>query len=578
MTTRNIWRWLYCVLSLVFLGGRAQATDDFFWGLCGHPNLSSYASWDAPSRQKQLTNLQDLDCNVYRVSFDYKPPYPGLMADIVPGMQAQGIQVLPILPLDLKAVAGANTYSTIYTSNYNRALSWANYAITNSYQLPYWELGNELENMGLVTTQGDGSSETQFPDATPGGFEGIRASLNGAYNGLKDAYAIARTAGTTTITPKMLYGAAWRHWGLLKKIQIANGATPVPWDVLSWHWYTPSFGGFTAVITTSGSSSYGRTPVQCLSDFRKQNAPGEPMDIWITEVGRSLHIAGYGPVGGSCTSYVNPATSQDWALQATELAATIDDLKTVPSVKAIIVYEMYDEPQVFTGNDAPPEAYFGLVTSLNGTRKNAFFTYQSKIVSYGFAPNPQLISFRWGPGTQTGPAALGTANDLWGSSTVSSNATPLALLNTQGTITGASIVWQNGTGGQPGTFPTGQISQFWSPYDAATATLMTSYLQAYHYTNGSGAILLTFSGLHPSASYKLVLYGGGLNPGATNFNITGAAVTPAYTSGATRRLSDGPGVAYVTKTVTSSATGTLIVKTANSGSYVRLNGFQLNTP
>ena len=202
--------------------------------------------------------------------------------------------------------------------------------------------------------------------------------------------------------------------------------------------------------------------------------------------------------------------------------------------------------------------------------------FRASVTEPNGPPAGDLTNFRWGPGAQTGAAALGVAGDTWPSSTLSQNpTTPLPLVNTLGVPTGVSLTWQNGTGGQPGSLTTGQTSQYWSPYDAATSTLMTSYLKAYHYTNNTGAILLTLNGLTPSADYDVILYAAGLNPGATYFNITGTGVSPVSASGATRRISDGEGVAFAAETVTTSATGTLTIRTANSGSWIYVNGFQL---
>jgi hypothetical protein len=384
---------LYCLALIAFCCGLANLAlaAPSMWGLCGHPTLSDYQGWNVAFRDRQIAYLQELGCNIYRCSFEYSGgPYPKLIDNIVPAAQAAGITVLPMFPLSLTGSNLATAYSNVYTENYNRAVSWANHAITNGYQLPYWELGNELENTGMVSVQGDGSSPSQYTDFATNGFERIRAALNGAHDGLRDAYADARAAGTTTITPQMLFGATWRHWGLLKKIQSANGSTPVPWDVISWHWYTPKFQKFTAIISDASSSSNGRTPVACLNEFKKKSDPSQPMDIWITEMGRSQHTS-KGAVGGSCTAVTDHANSQNWALQAQELELEIDDLVSVSSVKAIIVYEMFDELLNHASSGEAAKAakgYFGLITGLDGTRKIAFYGYKTKISQYRSTPSP----------------------------------------------------------------------------------------------------------------------------------------------------------------------------------------------
>jgi len=101
-------------------------------------------------------------------------------------------------------------------------MSWANYAINNDYQLPYWEFGMNSKMRAWFPCRGMVHRRPQYTDSATNGFERIRGALNGAHDGLRDAYADARAAGTTTITPQMLFGATWRHWGLLKKIQSAS--------------------------------------------------------------------------------------------------------------------------------------------------------------------------------------------------------------------------------------------------------------------------------------------------------------------------------------------------------------------
>lgn len=546
------------------------------WGVCGHPTFPDYQNWNAAPRAEQIGYLQELGCSVYRCSFDYSGgPYPALMDNIVPAAQTAGITVLPILPLKMSGSGGETDYATVYNANYSNATTWANYAVSHGYELPYWELGNELENNGMLTVSGDGASASQYADSAVNGFERIRGALNGAYDGLRSAYAAARTAGTTQVKPRILYGATWRHWGLLSKIQIANGAAGVPWDIISWHWYTPSFGDFTATITSTSSASYGRSPVECLNDFKSKSSPSEPMDIWITEMGRSQNISGQGFVGGSATSVTNPTANQNWALQSSELQSEIDDLVVAPGVKAVIVYELFDEPGTFApyGTSAlAAEGYFGLVTGLGGTKKNAFYGFQAKVAEYRDAviSTAPLIGFNWGDTAQTGAGVLGAAGDQWGLSGAASRTSPLALSDTTGAATGITLTWSASSIVNQAT------NQYWSPYDAGTAALMTSYLTSYQYTSaGSGAVTFTLAGLTPNRSYTLILHAGGLYTGSTPFSATGSSIVNATVSGNTRRISDGEGVAYVTLNVTSSAAGTIDVRTTKNGGTVYLNGFQL---
>ena len=48
-------------------------------------------------------------------------------------------------------------------------------------------------------------------------------------------------------------------------------------------------------------------------------------------------------LNGSVASNAAPQTNQDWTAQATAIQTCIDSFKTVPTVKAIFVYELFDE-------------------------------------------------------------------------------------------------------------------------------------------------------------------------------------------------------------------------------------------
>ena len=346
------------------------------WGVCGHPAWSDYASWVPANVTTQMNYINQLGCTYYRVSFE-GAEYPSFLDTLVPKAQTAGITLLPDLPMKLVA---ADSAQTNYSNNYTIGYTWATYAISKGYAMPYWEIGNEVENWDLVNVVYDGASPNDFPDKTPGGFVAIASGFDGAYQGIKDAYAAGRLSGKTTITPNVLLGMCFRHWGLLSKIQAYNKGS-LPCDVISWHWYGPNYGAFNAPIKDANSVANGRSPAQCLGDFKSRTNPSQPMDVWITETNRSQPIAGGGVLNGSVAANATPKTSQDWAAEASAIQANIDSIKGVPTVKAIFVYELLDEPiaDQTSVSMLASEGYFGLVTGLNGTLKNAFYTYQAEI-------------------------------------------------------------------------------------------------------------------------------------------------------------------------------------------------------
>ena len=238
------------------------------------------------------------------------------------------------------------------------------------------ELANEIENWNLVKVVYDGTAPDEFPDKTPGGFAAIVASLNGAYHGIKDTYAAARSRGDTDITPRILYGCCYHHWGLLTKIEQANGGLPC--DIISWHWYEPNCGMFVAPIHDAKSSCNGRSPAECLAEFKSHEDPAKPMDVWITELNRSVKTpAGY--LNGSVSD--SGPQGQDWPAEAQEIGVAIEDVKHAPNVKAIFVYELFDETLADRSDPKRlrSEGSFGLMTGLTGKHKDAFYTYQNEI-------------------------------------------------------------------------------------------------------------------------------------------------------------------------------------------------------
>jgi hypothetical protein len=354
----------------------SSTTPKMVWGICGHPDWSDYASWVPANVDTQVSDIKQLGASYYRVSFE-GAYYPAFLDKLVPKAQAAGVTLLPDIHLIFTPSASAQSN---YSANYTTGYTWAAYAIAHGYKLPYWELSNEVENSGLLNVIGDGSSPANFTDAVNGGFVAIASGLDGAYDGVKDAYAAGRTAGTTTITPQVMIGMCYRHWGLLAKIQAYNDGV-LPCDLISWHWYGPTYGDFNTPVNAPGSFDNGRTPAACLADFKSKTDPTKPMDVWMTETNRSLQIATGVFLNGSTASNSAPSTSQDWASEATAIQNNIESFKKASNVKAVFVYELYDETKADNASVSllANQGYFGIITGLNGTKKNAFYTYQAEI-------------------------------------------------------------------------------------------------------------------------------------------------------------------------------------------------------
>lgn len=335
-----------------------NSPSGLLWGVNGHPTETAYSNYIATNVVTQIGYLQTLGCKYYICSFE-GANYPSIIDQTVPQMQTAGITVIPEPPITFDTTL---TTQKIYQNNYNSTYSWATYAISKGYNLPYWQISNEIENWGLVGVVYDGAN-SNWTETKPGAFSAIVAGLNGAYNGIHQAFKDGRAHQLTTIEPQVLFGATYRHWGLLSQIKGLNGTLPC--DIIYWHWYGPNYGLFSKPINDTKSFSNGRSAAQCLADFHRP--------IWITEVGRSANVNGKLYNGSISSTIISPVT-QDYASQANQLKVDIDDIRSVPSVRAVFCYELLDEPGAGVS-----QGYFGLVTGLNGTKKTAFQTYQTEI-------------------------------------------------------------------------------------------------------------------------------------------------------------------------------------------------------
>ncbi len=126
------------------------------------------------------------------------------------------------------------------------------------------------------------------------------------------------------------------------------------------------------------SANFLRSPAESLAQFKRNDDPSRPMDIWITEMNRSYKPTATSYLNGS---YSDNTTHRDWAAEAESIQATIVDLRKAENVKAIFVYELLDEPTAHgkTSGAQSAEGYIGLMTGLNGERKDAFRAYQKSI-------------------------------------------------------------------------------------------------------------------------------------------------------------------------------------------------------
>jgi hypothetical protein len=182
-------------------------------------------------------------------------------------------------------------------------------------------------------------------------------------------------------------------------------------------------------------------------------------------------------------------------------------------------------------------------------------------------PNTLNIDVDFGSGaTQSGSAVMGTPGDVWN-----------AVSATTGTIKNTANATLSGVGltlTSSGVF----TDTSGSAMDAATSPLM----QDYAYGNGS-TVTVSLSGLatYTNSPFTLVVYSAGDNSGqGGSFALAGAkggnTAGTLNTSGTSRQISAGPGVAYnIFNGTLINGTLTFTCTAVNGQQFTEVNGFQL---
>jgi hypothetical protein len=214
----------------------------------------------------------------------------------------------------------------------------------------------------------------------------------------------------------------------------------------------------------------------------------------------------------------------------------------------------------------------GVSTSLSGSSYQVIITNLNGSVTSTPAlltvlPTTQLIDvdIGTGSGTQTGAAILGQSGDAWN---VVSQGTISSVFNAGNITLGGVTIGDSADGSYATPSPA---------VDAATAALMSDF--NYNVPgNGPVPVTITGLGLYTNSVFTLVVYAG-MDPGqlCTENITTGASggntASTLATTSATRKLSDGIGVAY--NIFAGTLTNGTLTFTVSGASYHGFNGFQL---
>jgi hypothetical protein len=311
------------------------------WGVNGHPFSQSGYFDVSLAEQIELVGASGAAWYRFDLSAGNFQASTARLDELVKVAGEGGIRLLPVLI----ASPGARDVGATPEQLRASAAAFA-HAVVSRYKgrITHWELSNELDDYALIrkgdtTTTGkrwdwgdpDGSRPEDFEEAR---YQRAKAEILGLGDGVRAADASAKTIVDT---------AGWLHYGFIERLSAEDH---VPFDILSWHWYS-EMGDMTRVQGRLDLVAY-------LKRF------GKP--LWLTEVGRR---------GGS-------AGGKDKEL-ANYMARDLARLSANPDIGALFIYELLDEP--YFGETG--ESHYGLVTLGQGAsghwtvtgRKEAFGSF-----------------------------------------------------------------------------------------------------------------------------------------------------------------------------------------------------------
>jgi hypothetical protein len=214
-----------------------------------------------------------------------------------------------------------------------------NFAARYRGRFSHVEVGNELDISALSFTVDssvspprllypDGSALDHYVDSL---LSRTTAFLRGMTEGIHQG-----APGT-----RVIIDAGFRHYAFLEALHRDS----VPFDVYGYHWYS-NMGDFAADVLP--------------------HLPDQSKDIWITEA-----------------NWGNTPESHDELEQARWIGRFAREVSLIPRVKALFIYELFDEGAFGLGN---PEAYYGMVgcsdEACSGRMrlKPSFYAYREAIL------------------------------------------------------------------------------------------------------------------------------------------------------------------------------------------------------
>jgi hypothetical protein len=270
-------------------------TSNFALGVNGHPfNSPAYTS-QSPS--KQISLVKTFHLKYYRFDIplhsDGSVQSPNLFGQLVNSAKQNGIQLVPTIS------ASGIKFTQSTSQNYNAGKSKGrNFAMRYAGNFTYYGLGNEIDNTVILKNR----SGQQTSD-----YDGKKMTIVAAYlRGMNDGIKQADPGAKTMIDESFL------HYAFLQILQRQG----VNFDIVACHWYADM------------EALAGKSPYNVPDIAAKLSSLFSSKEIWFSEVNKR---------------YKNVTST--WHTQQIQFFQNfIIKCKRQSRVKAILIYELFDEP------------------------------------------------------------------------------------------------------------------------------------------------------------------------------------------------------------------------------------------
>lgn len=289
--------------------------SSFAWGINGHPVWSK--DYESAPLEQQISLLKEHQFDFYRINIptlangdiisDQKQRFKKLLqlAD------SNDIQILPILGVykHLDDVKFKINNAQAYEMGFKHAKGFVD---QYGKHFHYFELGNEMD---IKTIREKNLRGKEISDYKLNEMELIASYLKGMITAIKKSNPSSKV---------LINISGWLRWGFLDYM-VGKG---VEFDIVSYHWYSEK--GLDIFDIKNPNYDIYSTLVH------KFNKP-----IWLTEINK---------LGGDIYG-----TERQ---QADMMNLYFENLKKLPYIQGFFVYELYDQPLHWAGNE---EANFGII-------------------------------------------------------------------------------------------------------------------------------------------------------------------------------------------------------------------------